>query len=54
MAYAVRQVIKVNVTTELAQCNLPILYLQVKNDILVSHANFEQIKKINQTFNMHS
>ena len=46
MAYLVIQVIKVNVTPELAQCNLPILYLQGKNDILVSHANFEQIKKI--------
>ena len=45
MAYRLRQVIKVNVTPELAQCNLPILYLQGKNDILVSHANFEQIKK---------
>lgn len=45
-AHRVREVIKINVTAELAACALPILYLQGKHDWVVPRANFKRILRI--------
>jgi pimeloyl-[acyl-carrier protein] methyl ester esterase len=45
-AHRIKEVIKVNVVTELETCRLPILYLQGVNDYLVPSSNFENIKKL--------
>jgi pimeloyl-[acyl-carrier protein] methyl ester esterase len=45
-AHRIKEVIKVNVVAELETCNIPILYLQGKNDCLVPSSNFDKIKKL--------
>ena len=46
LAYRLREIIKVNVETELAACSLPILYMQGKYDFMVPSSNLVKIKKI--------
>ena len=49
LAHRIREVIKINVTAELAACELPILYLQGKHDFVVPSANFKRILRIKST-----
>ena len=42
-AHRIREVIEVNVSKELAECQLPILYLQGKRDFVVPKSNLKRI-----------
>jgi pimeloyl-[acyl-carrier protein] methyl ester esterase len=47
LAYRVREIIKVDVAAELKACELPILYIQGTEDLVVPGANLKRILRVN-------
>jgi pimeloyl-ACP methyl ester carboxylesterase len=45
-AHRVREIIRVDVASELQQCQVPVLYLQGEHDLIVPRANLERIQKL--------
>jgi pimeloyl-ACP methyl ester carboxylesterase len=53
-AQRIREVVRVDVSAELVECPLPILYIQGKQDLVVPAGNFERIRAIKPTVRLTS